>query len=193
MEKYINRLFIILFAFLPFSFSSCSDDDEDEYEEPVVEGKIKINNVLQDISDADPYLFGTWYDNFGSFIIQVKNAGTRINHYDPEYYIFEFVTTYETPQKGVDLANEFLRIDAHADSNVLSVGCGGTIFGGPLKYISGRIIVEDVDIPNRKMTVRLKNLTAEATTILYLDGEREEHYRRYTFDGRATVDMYFLE
>ncbi len=164
---------------------SCDDNEE---EPPMTEGSIKINDVQYDISNEQYWLSGRWDDNFGYFYIQVAPKSDAGNS-GSEYYIFKFVTTETTPKTGVDLANVFLRIEAHAKSNILFESSIGSLYGGPLKYISGSIIVENIDVPNNKMTVRLRNLKAEATTVVITDDTKEEYFRSYTFDGIVTVDM----
>ncbi len=186
MKRLFYSLFIFLSGVSAFTLLSCDDNEE---EEPVIEGSVKINDVQYDISNEQSWLIGRWDDNFGFFYIQVapKSEDSDVG---TEYYIFKFATTETTPKKGVNLANAFLRVEAHAQSNLLSEGAAGSIYGGPLKYISGSIVVENIDIPNNKMTVKIRNLRVEATTVVTLDDTRKEYFRSYTFDGTVTVDMW---
>lgn len=164
MKKYFDCFFIVLFAIVSFSVTSCGNDDD-----PTEEGnKIEINGVGYNLSAVG--FMGSWDKNInkGEFTVSVDNVSNGVTYVD--YYTFSFKSTTE-PIVGDDLAQMTLALtplNDEEDGNIIDLT-------DSFKYDSGKAVVTNTNINESEITIRFENL------------KMSHAGKDYIFNGVATL------
>lgn len=164
MKKYFDCFFIVLFAIVSFSVTSCSNDDD-----PTEDGnKIEINGVGYNLSAVG--FMGSWDENInkGEFTVSVDNVSNGVTYVD--YYTFSFKSATE-PIVGDDLAQMTLALtplNDEEDGNIIDLT-------DSFKYDSGKAVVTNTNINESEITIRFENL------------KMSHAGKDYIFNGVATL------
>ena len=164
MKKYFDCFFIVLFAIVSFSVTSCGNDDD-----PTEEGnKIEINGVGYNLSAVG--FMGNWDEitNKGTFTVAVDNESNGV--INVEYYTFSY-RNVTGPQVGDDFSTMNLALtplNEEEDGSIIDLE-------DAFKYNSGKAIVTNVNPNESEITIRFEQLKMSH------DG------RDYVFNGNATL------
>lgn len=182
MKKYLYLLMVAVFATLPFSLTSCGDDDDEDTSSSVY-GKLNVNS-----KDYACYGFGmpityssTWENNELEINLPLGElSDAQKGEYDYDYMYSITCSGGSKPTVGTNLGNY---------SNVSLVYMGGSSMSEASVYCGGSAIVKEVS--DDAITIEFKDFTISPNgeSSLVVNGNtvvsRDE---TFVFNGTVKLD-----
>ena len=161
MKAYLNLLFVVTFAALGFTLSSCSNDDDDA----LSNWSIKINGEVKQLSTLVT-MKGEWdsYNDEGHFAVAIDDD------HSVWYYVFHYENN-DYPKVGDNFAKMNLKLQP-LDGTDIPLNLY-------LDYQSGSVTVKSVDKANDRIVVEFSNL------------KLSKRDYSYVFDGVVPVSFDF--